>query len=158
MPQTSAGILPYRAGSDGQLEVLVVHPGGPFWKHKDAQAWSVAKGEYWPDEEPLAAAEREFAEELGVPAPGGPRRDLGEVRQSSGKVVRVWAVEAADLVDGSVASNTFEMEWPPGSGVVQAFPEVDRAEWMAVPEARLRLVPAQVAFLERLVDQVTRDD
>lgn len=154
MAKTSAGILPFRFGSDGELEVLVVHPGGPFWKDKDAHAWSVAKGEHGTDEEPLAAAEREFAEELGFPAPAGPRLDLGEVRQGGGKVVRAWGVEAGDLPDGAVASNTFEMEWPPRSGTVQVFPEIDRAQWMTAPDARLRLVRAQVAFLDRLAEHV----
>ena len=149
----SAGLLAYRGAPDG-TEFLLVHPGGPFWKDRDAHAWSVAKGEYGPDEEALDAAEREFAEELGITAPAGPRIDLGEVRQSSGKVVRAWAVEVDDLPAGAVVSNTFELEWPPRSGVLQAFPEVDRAEWMTVDEARGRLVRAQVAFLGRLVDLV----
>jgi predicted NUDIX family NTP pyrophosphohydrolase len=154
MPKTSAGILPFRSGPDGGLEVLLVHPGGPFWKDKDAHAWSVAKGEHGPDEEPMAAADREFAEEVGAPAPVGPRLDLGVVRQSSGKVVHVWAVRAGHLPEGSVVSNTFEMEWPPRSGIMRSFPEVDRVEWTALPEARRRLVRAQVAFIDRLVDHV----
>jgi predicted NUDIX family NTP pyrophosphohydrolase len=152
--KTSAGILPYRRDPGGAIEVVLVHPGGPFWQDKDEHAWSVAKGEYGAGEEPLDAAEREFAEELGFPAPPGPRLDLGEVRQSSGKVVRVWAVRADDLSLGAVASNEFELEWPPRSGTMRSFPEVDRAEWMDLAVARLRVVRAQEAFLDRLVEQV----
>ena len=157
MPKTSAGILPYRVGTDGPVEVLLVHPGGPFWAHKDEHAWSVAKGEIHQDEDLMVAAEREFGEELGFPAPVGPRVDLGEVRQSSGKVVRVWAVRAHDVPLDSMASNEFEMEWPPNSGVLQSFPEVDRAEWMTLARARSRLVRAQVEFLDRLVARVGGD-
>ncbi len=157
MPKISAGILPYRGGTDGPVEVLLVHPGGPFWAHKDDHAWSVAKGETLQDEELMVAAEREFAEELGFPAPVGPRVDLGEVRQSSGKVVRVWAVRVDDVPLDSMASNEFEMEWPPNSGVLQSFPEVDRAEWMTLARARSRLVRAQGEFLDRLVAHVGGD-
>jgi predicted NUDIX family NTP pyrophosphohydrolase len=153
-PIRSAGILPYRMRADGGIEVLLVHPGGPFWSGKDLQAWSVAKGEYGEDEPAEHAAEREFAEELGRPAPPGPRVDLGEVRQRSGKQVRVWAVEVDDLPVSDVVSNTFEMEWPPRSGRRQSFPEVDRAEWMSLEAARVRLVRAQVEFLDRLVASV----
>ena len=154
VPKTSAGILPFRTGPGGGLEVLLVHPGGPFWVGRDLHAWSVAKGEYGADEEALDTAEREFVEELGVPVPVGRLIDLGEVRQGGGKVVRVWAVETEDLADGPVHSNTFEMEWPPRSGVVRIFPEIDRSEWTTVAGARLRLVRAQVAFLDRLIDHV----
>ncbi|MGO8872995.1 MAG: NUDIX domain-containing protein [Acidimicrobiales bacterium] len=147
----SAGLLPYRIGADGALEVMLVHPGGPFWKHKDEHAWSVAKGECGPGEDPRDAADREFAEEVGVPAPRGRRHDLGEVRQSAGKVVRIWAVEAATLMVGHVHSNEFEVEWPPRSGVIRSFPEVDRAEWTSVEVARSRLVRAQVEYLDRLL-------
>jgi predicted NUDIX family NTP pyrophosphohydrolase len=154
MPKTSAGLLPFRATPDGSLEVLLVHPGGPFWKDKDDHAWSVAKGEHGPDEDALAAAEREFAEETGWPAPPGDRLDLGEVHQSSGKVVRAWAVEGADLSIECVVSNRFELEWPPRSGVMCSFPEVDRAEWTDLATARIRLVRAQVVFLDRLLERV----
>jgi predicted NUDIX family NTP pyrophosphohydrolase len=153
MAKTSAGILPYRRAADGTIEVLLVHPGGPFWKDRDEHAWSVAKGEHDLDEDPLDAAEREFAEELGVRAPPRDRLDLGEVRQSNGKVVRAWAVQVDDLPLAPLASNQFELEWPPRSGTLQRFPEVDRAEWMTLSQARSRLVRAQVAFLDRLADR-----
>jgi predicted NUDIX family NTP pyrophosphohydrolase len=154
MPTRSAGILPYRVQADRGIEVLLVHPGGPYWSGKDQQAWSVAKGEYAEDEPAEHAAEREFAEELGMPAPPGPRVDLGEIRQRSGKQVRVWAVEVDDLPVSDLVSNTFEMEWPPRSGRLQSFPEVDRAEWMSLEAARDRLVRGQVEFLDRLVASV----
>jgi predicted NUDIX family NTP pyrophosphohydrolase len=154
MPARSAGILPFRVPAGRGIEVLLVHPGGPYWSGKDQHAWSVAKGEYPEDELPEHAAEREFAEELGMPAPPGPRVDLGEVRQRSGKLVRVWAVEVDDLPVSDLISNTFEMEWPPRSGKVQSFPEVDRAEWVSLEAARLRLVRGQVEFLDRLVASV----
>jgi predicted NUDIX family NTP pyrophosphohydrolase len=156
MPTRSAGILPFRVVADQGLEVLVVHPGGPYWSGKDQHAWSVAKGEYAEDESPEHAAEREFAEELGMPAPPGPRVDLGEVRQGGGKRVRVWAVEVDDVPVSDLISNTFEMEWPPRSGRLQSFPEVDRAEWMSLDTARVRLVRGQVEFLDRLVASVER--
>jgi predicted NUDIX family NTP pyrophosphohydrolase len=154
MPTRSAGILPYRMRADRGIEVLLVHPGGPYWSGKDQHAWSVAKGEYAEDEPPEHAAEREFAEELGRPAPPGPRVDLGEVRQSSGKQVRVWGVEVDDFPVSDLVSNTFEMEWPPRSGRLQSFPEVDRAEWVSLDVARVRLVRGQVEFLDRLVASV----
>lgn len=156
MPSPSAGILPFRFRSDGTIEVLLVHPGGPFWSGREEHAWSVAKGEYPPDEAPLHAAEREFAEELGLAVPDGKRLDLGEVRQASGKRVRVWAIETGDLPLGEMASNLFEMEWPPRSGRQQSFPEVDRAEWASIDLARERLVKAQVEFLDRLLGVVGR--
>ncbi len=158
MPKRSAGLLPFRIAADGALFLFVVHPGGPFWAAKDDGVWSVAKGEYGEDEEAAAAAEREFAEELGRPAPPGPRIDLGQVRQGSGKVVRVWAVEAPAFEVGQVVSNHFEMEWPPRSGRHQSFPEVDRAEWMSVTTARVKLVKAQVAFVDRLTDRLGHAD
>jgi predicted NUDIX family NTP pyrophosphohydrolase len=150
VPLRSAGILPFRVRPDRMLEVLVVHPGGPYWRGKEQHAWSVCKGEYLPDEEPEHAAEREFAEELGIPVPSGERLDLGEVRQAGGKWVHVWAVEVDDLPLGDMVSGTFEMEWPPRSGRRQSFPEVDRAEWTLLDGARDRLVEAQVEFLDRL--------
>ena len=150
MPKRSAGLLPFRVAADGALDVFVVHPGGPFWATRDEGAWSVAKGEYGDDEEPLSAAEREFAEEVGVEGPPGPRIDLGEVGQSNGKRVRVWAVEAPSFEVDRVISNEFEMEWPPKSGRMRSFPEVDRAEWMSTETAGLRLIRAQRALLDRL--------
>lgn len=152
MTRSSAGLVLYRTGPNG-LEVLLVHPGGPAWSKRDAGAWSVPKGEYDPSEEPLAAARREFQEELGSPPPAGPTIDLGEVRQKSGKRVRAWAVPG-DLDIADVHSNTFTMEWPPRSGQLRTFPEVDRAEWFALPAARERVNPAQVALLDRLEQAV----
>jgi predicted NUDIX family NTP pyrophosphohydrolase len=151
MTKMSAGLLPYRIASDGTITVLLVHPGGPFWKNKDEHAWSIPKGEYASGEDPELTAEREFQEELGLPVPAGPRLDLGTVRQASGKQVRAWAVRAEDLSTEGMVSNQFETEWPPRSGVLKQFPEVDRAEWMSVSEASLRLVAAQAEFLLRLI-------
>ncbi|MGH9297696.1 MAG: NUDIX domain-containing protein, partial [Acidimicrobiales bacterium] len=142
MPRSSAGLMLYRVRGNGELEVLLAHPGGPWFARKDHGAWTVPKGEYEAGEEPAAAADREFAEEIGQVAPSGERIDLGEVRQTSGKRVRCYAVEG-DLEAGACHSNLFEMEWPPGSGSMQRFPEVDRAEWFASAEAKLRLNPAQ---------------
>jgi predicted NUDIX family NTP pyrophosphohydrolase len=144
----SAGILLYRRRDD-QLEVLLVHPGGPLWARRDAGVWSIPKGEYADDEEPLAAARREFAEELGTPVPDGEALELGEIRQKSGKRVRAWAA-AGDLDAERAQSNTFAMQWPPKSGRMQEFPEVDRAQWFGLGEAREKLNPAQVEFLDRL--------
>jgi predicted NUDIX family NTP pyrophosphohydrolase len=149
MPTSSAGIMLYRRRGD-RLEVLLVHPGGPFWARRDLGAWSIPKGEYERDEEPLSAARREFAEELGVAPPEGSLEDLGEVRQKGGKLVRAWALEG-DLDAAAVSSNTFELEWPPRSGRKIEVPEVDRAEWFAVGEAVEKINPAQAEFLERLL-------
>lgn len=146
----SAGILLYRrAGHGAPLEVLLVHPGGPLWARKDAGVWSIPKGEYEPGEEALAAARREFAEELGVAPPDGAPTDLGEIRQRSGKVVRAWGFEG-DLDVTAVASNTFTLQWPPRSGHMAEFPEIDRAEWFGPAEARERIIAAQGALLDRL--------
>jgi predicted NUDIX family NTP pyrophosphohydrolase len=148
MPARSAGILLHRRRGD-ELEVLLVHPGGPFWARRDAGAWSIPKGEHEPGEDPLAAARREFAEELGMPAPEGPVEDLGEVRQKGGKLVHAWAL-AGDLDAGATASNTFELEWPPRSGKLIEVPEVDRAEWFSLERAREKINPAQAELLDRL--------
>jgi predicted NUDIX family NTP pyrophosphohydrolase len=150
MPKLSAGLLPFRFADDDSLSVLLVHPGGPFWKNKDAHAWSIPKGEYGPDENPGEAAAREFNEELGLPVPDGPWIDLGTIRQSGGKHVRAWAVKAGDLHIDDMVSNRFEIEWPPKSGTMQEFPEVDRAQWMTVAQATTCLVAGQVELLERL--------
>jgi predicted NUDIX family NTP pyrophosphohydrolase len=144
----SAGILLHRR-RDGAHEVLLVHPGGPFWARRDAGAWSIPKGEYDSGEDPLAAARREFAEELGVAPPEGPVDDLGEVRQKAGKRVRAWAV-AGDIDVDAVVSNTFELEWPPRSGRMIDVPEVDRAEWFSLEAAREKINPAQAELLDRL--------
>ena len=148
MAARSAGILLYRRRAD-PLEVLLVHPGGPFWARRDAGAWSIPKGEYEHEEDPLAAARREFEEELGAPAPAGPALELGEVRQKGGKLVRVWAV-AGDLDASATTSNTFEVEWPPRSGRLIEVPEVDRAEWFTLERAREKINPAQAELLDRL--------
>jgi len=155
MPKLSAGLLAYRVDDDGAVNVLLVHPGGPLWKNKHEHAWSIPKGEYETGEDPERAAEREFGEELGLPAPNGPRIDLGTIRQSGGKHVRAWAVRAQSLSIDTVVSNTFEMEWPPKSGNLRTFPEIDRAEWVTVPEAAVRLVSAQGEFLQRLKEALT---
>jgi predicted NUDIX family NTP pyrophosphohydrolase len=142
----------HRGRGDG-LEVLLVHPGGPLWARRDVGVWSIPKGEYADDEDPLAAARREFAEELGSPAPDGEALELGEIRQKSGKRVRAWAL-AGDLDVGQIRSNTFSMQWPPRSARMQEFPEVDRAQWFALGEARAKLNPAQVELLDRLVQRL----
>jgi predicted NUDIX family NTP pyrophosphohydrolase len=149
MPTISAGLLLYRSSANG-LEVLLVHPGGPYFARKDLGAWSVPKGLPAPGEDLLATARREVREETGF-AIDGPAIALGEVRQASGKVVHAWAVRA-DVDPSRLESNTFELEWPRGSGRIRAFPEVDRAAWFDLAEARRRIVPAQAAFLDRLVE------
>ena len=144
----SAGIALYRR-SDSGLEILLVHPGGPLWARRDQGVWSIPKGEYGDGEDPEAAARREFAEEVGSPPPPGELVDLGEIKQRSGKLVRAWGIEG-DLDAGAIVSNTFSMEWPPRSGQTRQFPEVDRAEWFGMVEARERINPGQVPLLERL--------
>jgi len=129
--------------------VLLVHPGGPFWTRRDAGAWSIPKGEYAPGDDPLAAARREFEEELGVAPPEGPVGDLGEIRQKSGKLVRAWAL-AGDLNPEEIVSNTCEVEWPPRSGQKVEVPEVDRAEWLSLVQAREKINPAQETLIDRL--------
>jgi predicted NUDIX family NTP pyrophosphohydrolase len=145
----SSGILLHRRGEDG-LEVLLVHPGGPFWAKKDLGAWSIPKGEHDDAEEALDCALREFEEETGSRPNEGELDDLGTVRQKSGKVVQAWAL-AGDLDTGAIRSNTFTIEWPPRSGRKSEYPEVDRAAWFGLDEARRRINPAQSAFLDRLL-------
>ena len=152
MPRTSAGILLYRLRPSGP-EVLLGHMGGPFWARKDDGAWSIPKGEHGPDEEPLAVARREFEEELGSPAPADGLVPLGSARVTSAKVLTVWAVQG-DLEAAATRSNTFELEWPPRSGRVQEFPEIDRAAWFGFDEARSKLLTGQRPFLDRLRDDV----
>jgi predicted NUDIX family NTP pyrophosphohydrolase len=144
----SAGIILHRQGIGGR-EVLLVHPGGPFWARKDAGAWSIPKGEVDAGEDPRACALREFAEETGTRLPDAALEELGSVRLKSGKLVLAFAV-AGDLDAATVRSNTFELEWPPRSGRTQSFPEIDRAEWFGLEEARAKLNPAQAEFLDRL--------
>jgi predicted NUDIX family NTP pyrophosphohydrolase len=152
MPKkTSAGILLYRRRGKN-LEVFLVHPGGPFWAKKDLGAWSLPKGEFEADEEPLDAAKREFTEETGFPIDGD-FLPLQPLRQPSGKTIVAWAVEG-DCDPAELRSNTFEMEWPPRSGKRAAFPEVDRAAWFPLDEARERIVAGQAPFLDELVHHV----
>lgn len=151
MPKRSAGLLLYRPAAKG-FEVLIVHPGGPFWARKDLGAWSIPKGEYT-DEDPLAAARREFKEEIGTDAPDGDVLDLGEAKQRSGKVVHGFAL-AANFDLETFKSNMFTMEWPPKSGVQQEFPECDRAAWVSVTLARKKLVAGQVPLLDALAEQL----
>jgi predicted NUDIX family NTP pyrophosphohydrolase len=150
----SAGILLHRQ-RDGSIEVLLVHPGGPFWARRDRGAWSIPKGEYLDNEAPEAAARREFEEELGVAPPSRPALDLGEVRQKSGKLVHAWAIPG-DLDPTSISSNTFMLEWPPHSGNLRETPEVDRAEWFPLDVAEEKINPAQVELLERLQAAIAR--
>src|SRR6185312_308788 len=152
MRKTSAGILPYRRRA-GQLEVLLVHPGGPLWAKKDLGSWSIAKGEYQEDEDPFQAALREFFEETGH-RPTGPFLPLVQRRQSSGKLIDAWATES-DCDPSSMVSNTFSMEWPKGSGRFREFPEVDRAEWFDISEAARRILPGQRGFLDELYEKLT---
>jgi predicted NUDIX family NTP pyrophosphohydrolase len=147
MPASSAGILMYRRRGKA-IEVLLVHPGGPFWRKKDAGAWSIPKGEIEPDEDPADVAQREFREELGSSA-GQPLRSLGEIRQRGCKIVIAFAVEG-NLDAEAISSNTFEMEWPPRSGRRQRFPEVDRAEWFDLKRARVKILVSQQPLLDRL--------
>ena len=151
MPKQSAGLLVYRRPGC-ELEVLLVHPGGPFWAKRDDGAWSIPKGEHGTGEDPFAVAVREFGEELGIaPPPTDGAVPLGELRQPSGKRVRAWAVEG-DLDVADVRSNTFPMEWPPRSGRIMEIPEIDRADWFDVEIARRKLLTGQVAFLDRLLE------
>lgn len=147
MPRQSAGLLLLRE-SRGALEVLLVHPGGPFWARKDDGAWSIPKGEFDAGEEPLAAARREFAEETGTTV-AGEFIELQPVRQPSGKIVHAWAVRA-DFDPAQLRSNTFSIEWPPKSGQLREFPEVDRAAWFALDQARAKIQPGQLPLLDQL--------
>lgn len=147
MPQTSAGVLLYRL-RDGATEVLLAHPGGPFWQRRDAGAWTLPKGQVEPGETLEAAARRELAEEVGC-TQDGPLRPLGRVRQKSGKWVEGFALEG-EFDPAGLCSNEFELEWPPRSGQLRRYPEVDRAQWFGLEEARTRILPAQAPLLDRL--------
>ena len=151
MPKISAGILPYRH-LDGRLEVLLVHPGGPFWAKKDHGSWSIAKGEYVEGEQPLQAALREFLEETGH-QPAGPFLPLAQRKQPGGKLIDAWATES-NWNPSNLVSNTFSMEWPKGSGRIQVFPEIDRAEWFDMAEAIRRILPGQRGFLDELLKKL----
>lgn len=144
----SAGILLYRQ-RNGALEVLLVHPGGPFWKNKDAGAWSIPKGELTGEEDPLEAALRELAEETGIPVKKTTCRPLTPVKQKGGKQILAWAMKG-NLKPEAVNSNTFEFEWPPKSGKKQIFPEVDKAGWFTIDKAKIKINPAQAALLDEL--------
>lgn len=147
MSKQSAGLLLYRR-REGKLEVFLVHPGGPFWAPKDAGSWSIPKGEHGPEEDPLAAARREFTEETGFIA-AGPFLPLTPLKQKSGKLVRAFAC-AGEVDPEHLTSNTFSLEWPPHSGRLKEFPEVDRAAWFSLAEAREKIQPGQTGFLEEL--------
>jgi predicted NUDIX family NTP pyrophosphohydrolase len=149
VPKLSAGLLLYRV-RDGVVDVLIAHPGGPFWARKDDGAWSIPKGEYADGDDPWVAAQREFEEEVGLTPPAGPRVDLGSVKQAGGKVVTAFAVQS-DLDVTDARSNTFELEWPRGSGKLRTFPEVDRVDWFPVAQARAKLLKGQRGFLDQLM-------
>ncbi|BBX46905.1 NUDIX domain-containing protein [Mycobacterium cookii] len=166
MPKLSAGLLLYRVRDGPRLvrrpaapgsaalaiatvDVLIAHPGGPFWARKDDGAWSIPKGEYSQSDDPWAAAQREFTEEVGLAPPPGPRVDLGSVKQPGGKIVTVFAVQG-DLDVANAHSNTFELEWPRGSGQLRSFPEVDRVDWFPLARARGKLLKGQQGFLDQL--------
>jgi predicted NUDIX family NTP pyrophosphohydrolase len=151
MPRTSAGLLMFRRKGDA-VEVLLVHPGGPFWAKKDLGAWTIPKGELEDGEDELTTARREFEEETGI-APSGPFHPLGSIKQKAGKIVHAWAFEGDGAAE-TIQSNTIRMEFPPRSGQWSEFPEVDRAEWFRVDDARRRINPAQVPLLDHLVEMI----
>ena len=152
-PRRSAGILLWRRDDDGSIQVLLGHPGGPYFAKKDADVWSILKGEYDSGEDPFEVAKREFFEECGHHPPDGPPIDLGEIRQKGGKLVVAWALEG-DIDPASATSNTFPMEWPPRSGRTIQVPEIDRVAWFALDPAREKLKAAQHPLLDRLADAV----
>jgi len=154
MPKKSAGLLVYRQAA-GDIEVLLVHPGGPFWRNKDEGAWTIPKGEFDETEDPLAAAKREFKEETGSAPPDGPYISLKPIKQKNGKIVHAWAVEG-DFDPGELNSNTFLCEWPPKSGRMQEFPEVDRAEWFAPQVAKEKILQGQQALVDELLGLLNR--
>jgi predicted NUDIX family NTP pyrophosphohydrolase len=148
MAKKSAGILLYRF-RESKLEVLLVHPGGPLWAKKDLSSWSIPKGEYTTDELPLDAAQREFQEETGHPV-SGPFLELAPAKQPSGKVIQAYAVEG-DIDPSAIRSNTFSMEWPPRSGTMSEFPEIDKGNWFGIPEARRKLFTGQLVLLDEII-------
>jgi len=149
MPKLSAGIIAYRKNTTGKFEVLLVHPGGPFFKNKDDGVWSIPKGEYAEGEDALLAAKREFTEETGNTLPEGEFLAMKQIKIKSGKIISAWAVEA-DFDTCFMQSNLFEMEWPPRSGKKQLFPETDRAEWFTAGEAKKKITAGQISLLEQL--------
>jgi len=149
MAKLSAGLLVYRV-KEKAVEVFLVHPGGPFWAKKDEGAWSIPKGEYSAQEDPLEAAKREFKEETGFDPPAGKMMELKPIKQPSGKIVSVWAVEG-DFDAAKINSNMFSMVWPPKSGRQQEFPEVDRAGWFSFEEAKVKILKGQAGFIEQLI-------
>ncbi|MEX2261921.1 MAG: NUDIX domain-containing protein [Bryobacteraceae bacterium] len=151
MAKRSAGLLLFRRRNGG-LEVFLVHPGGPFWAKKDLGAWSIPKGEYSEGEDPLTAARREFEEETGI-APEGELIQLTDIKQPSGKIVRAWALEG-DCDASTVRSNMFSMEWPPKSGKMREFPEIDRGEWFSIEVARTKILKGQMGFLDELASKL----
>ena|ERR1051325_933171 len=156
MAKKSAGLLLYRENSSGTIEVLLVHPGGPFWRNKDEGAWTIPKGEFDDGEDPLDAAKREFAEEIGAPPPANADAQyisLKPIKQSNGKTVHAWAVRG-DFDPANISSNRFEIEWPPKSGHLQEFPEVDRAQWFTPEVASQKIIRAQAALINELVTVV----
>lgn len=153
MPKLSAGLLLYQV-DQAAVEVLIGHPGGPFWARKDDGAWSIPKGEYTEAEDPWTVAQREFEEEIGLPPPAGPRIEFAPAKQPSGKVVTAFAVRG-DLDLAGTHSNTFELEWPKGSGRIQVFPEIDRVGWFTVTQARTKLLKGQRPFLDQLMAHPT---
>ncbi len=155
MPANSAGILLYRRARD-TVEVLLVHPGGPFWAKKDAGAWSIPKGEFAGEEDPLAAAKREFVEEIGT-EPIGELIELTPVKQKGGKTVYAWALRG-DIDPAAIRSNTFEIEWPPRSGRKQQFPEIDRCQWFGIEAARRKTNPAQIALIDELLRKLAAQE
>lgn len=150
MPKKSAGLLVYRENpGTSELEVLLVHPGGPFWRNKDAGAWTIPKGEFDDDEDPLKAAKREFKEETGAAPPDGEYIALNPIKQANGKIVHAWAIKG-DFDPATLRSNTFPCEWPPKSGRMQEFPEVDRAEWFGLEVAKQKILTGQAALIDQL--------
>jgi predicted NUDIX family NTP pyrophosphohydrolase len=154
MPKLSSGLLLFRS-RERRVEVMLVHMGGPLWRRRDAGGWSLPKGEHEPGEDSLHAARREFAEELGSAAPQGAAIDLGSLKQPSGKVIHAWALNV-DMDVSEIRSNTFELEWPRGSGKLQRFPEVDRAGWFELTAAREKLIRGQWPFLDLLRERIGR--
>jgi predicted NUDIX family NTP pyrophosphohydrolase len=153
MPKKSAGLLLYRQAA-GDIEVLLVHPGGPFWRNKDDGGWTIPKGEFEETEDPLVAARREFEEETGSSPPAGPYISLKPIKQKNGKIVHAWAVEG-DFDPGELHSNTFVCEWPPKSGRTQEFPEVDRAEWFTPDVAKKKMLTGQPGLIDELLSFVS---